>query len=218
MTAKGDFFPRRINDHVPDMQYAADVRFGGLGTILIPAPTARNAAGILNDQSIAAAGSTVTFVSADAGAKFGRTVEVVASGAATSDVTIKGKDYLGQPMTETLTLNGAVTVNGNKAFRWIDEVSWEATAATTIDVGWGFGLGLPYRLIEGIAEAVDKVAPTAGVFVAGAANSVVQTATTLDPRGTYYPEGANNPDGVKNFEVTALWDTSNLHGNAHFYA
>lgn len=223
MTAKGDFFPRRINDHVPNMQYAADVRFGGLGTIRIPAPVASDADGILADQSIAVAGSTSVFAAAfddqSVMSKFGRTVTVIASGAAVSDVTIKGKDYLGQPMTETLTLNGAVAVNGNKAFRYIDSVEWEATAATTIDLGWGFGLGLPYRLIDDVKEVVDGViANPAGVFVAGAAPGTVQTAVTVDPRGTYYPDGGVGPNGVRNYDITGLWDTTNLHGDAHFFA
>lgn len=223
MTAKGDFFPRRINQHVPDMQYAADIRFGGIGSIDIPAPVAADADGILDAHDIATAGSTTTFLDAFDAAemmgKYGRNVTVVASGAATSTVTVRGQDYLGQPMAEQLTLNGAVTVQGKKAFKYIDEIEYGATAATTIDVGYGNVLGLPYKFIQVDMESVDNAKPgTAGTFVAGLATDTAQSLTTADPRGTYTPHSSVVPDGSRDYKITALWDTSNLHGDAHFYS
>lgn len=223
MTAKGTYFPRRINQHVKLMQYAADVRFGGMGTIKIPTPLAADADGILNDQSIATAGNTGTFLSTyadsdDAMSKFGRNVVVVASGAATSKVTVRGQDYLGQAMSEELTLNGTTTVAGKKAFRWVDKIEWGATAAVTVDVGWGNVLGLPYRSLKILSELVDKVVPTAGTFVAAPAVGVAQTLTSADPRGTYTPHTSVVPDGNRSYELTFMHDTQNLHGDEHFYA
>jgi hypothetical protein len=76
-----------------------------------------------------------TFVADTADAPFGRNITVVASGAATSNVTVYGKDYMGQPMTESFTLNGATPVVGRKAFKWVDRITAGITAATTINVG-----------------------------------------------------------------------------------
>lgn len=222
MTAKGEFFPRRINSHVPNMQYAADVRFGGLGTIEIPNTVAAAASGILSALSIAVALTTTEFVdgfSGDKMGKYGRNVTVVASGAATSTVTINGKDYLGQPMTEVLTLTGAVAVAGKKAFKHIDSVVNGVTAATTINLGYGNVLGLPYRLIQSDLETVDKAKPaSAGTFVAGLASGTVQSGITGDPRGTYAPHSSVAPDGARDYSITGLWDVSNLHGDAHYSA
>lgn len=221
MTAKGDFFPRRINDYVPNMQYAADVRFGGLGTIRIPAPIVADPDGILAGVSIATAVDTTAFeatLTEDAMSKFGRNVTVVASGAATSNVTVYGKDYLGQPMVESFTLNGSTPVVGLKAFRYIDRITAGVTAATTIDVGWGARLGLPYRLIDAVKEVVDQtVAANAGTFVNAVAIGTSHSATTGDPRGTYQPHSSNVPNGSRNYDLTCLWDTTQLHGEPHFF-
>lgn len=222
MTAKGTYFPRRINMHVPNMQYAADVRFGGLGTIVIPAPVAADTDGIVDGQSIASAGEVTTLntlYSDEAMAKFGRNVTVVASGAATSTVTVHGRDYLGQPMLETLTLNGTTAVAGKKAFKTIDKVVYAATAATTIDVGWGNVLGLPYKTQKIISELVNKEVPdNAGTVVDGAATGHTASATSDDPRGTYAPHSSFVPNGSREYELTFMHDNENLHGDAHYYA
>jgi hypothetical protein len=222
MTAKGDFFPSRTNDHVPSMAYAADVRINGVGEIEIPALAAADTDGILDGTDIATAGSTTTFAAAYTGAealmgKFGRNVTVVASGAATSTVTVTGKDYLGQVMVETLTLNGTSAVAGKKAFRTITSIAWGATASRTIDVGWGDALGLPYKVFSLETNLVDRAAASgAGTVVAGVATSTTQTATTGDPRGTWTPHASDLADGSKTYQLRAYCDRQNLHGNAHY--
>lgn len=219
MTAKGSFFPRRTNQYVPNMQYAADVRKGGNGKIKIPALAAAAAAGILSAQSIAIAGNTsaflIAFTEAQMG-RFGRNVTVAASGAATSKVTVHGMDYLGQPMSEELTLAGAAAVAGKKTFRWIDRVDFGATAGTTINLGYGDVLGLPYKLIDNYTEIVDGVEATdAGTIVAG--SKAAQSATSAEPRGTYKPHTNNVPNGARVYELYGLFDDTNLHGNAHYF-
>lgn len=214
MTAKGEFFPRRTNQYVPNMQYAADVRKGGTGKIRIPAMPALDADGILAAEDIAVAGSTTTFaatLTVAAMAKFGRNVTAVASGAATSTVTVHGHDYVGQPMTEVLTLNGTTPVLGKKAFKFIDKIEYGATAATTINVGWGNVLGLPYKLLKAYTELVDNVVATsAGTFVAG--NNSAGTGTSADSRGTLAVHTNHAPDGSRYYDVEALFDESNLLG------
>lgn len=215
--AIADYFPQKINQHVPDMTYASDVVMEGPAHFQLGAPVALDADGILAAQSIATAGSTTTFASTytrDNMARYGRNVTVVASGAATSNVTVKGRDYLGQPMSESYTLNGTTPVAGKKAFAWIETITFGATAATTINVGWGDVLGLPYKTEALVTELEDGVAPTAGTFVAG--DETTPTATTGDPRGTYDPNTAC--DGAAVFELYAICDRTNLHGEAHFYA
>lgn len=225
MTAKGTFFPRRINDHVPNMQYAADVRFGGVGTIVIPAPATAAAikTGIVNDG----AGATYA-VDAENDAKFGRNVSIVASaavGSGTSVVyTIIGKDYLGQPMKETITIthaNGTTAIPGKKAFKWVDTIASDGggSDATTSIASWGVVLGLPYKSQKLLSELVNKEVPSnAGTFVDGAATGHTASLTSDDPRGTYAPHSSFVPNGSRAYELTIMHDTDNLHGDPHYFA
>lgn len=219
MTALGEYFPQGVNMHVTSMQYAADVELNGPLEVEIPAMDTADADCILDGQSIASATSTQTFnvlyvgTEAQMG-KFGRTLQYVASGAATSTVTVTGYDYLGQLMVETITLNGATAVQGKKAFRRIETVAWTATAATTIDVGTSVKSGLPYKALGALFELVDKAVPgTAGTLTVGVDT---QTATSDDPRGLYAPHSSVVMNGSRVYLVGYRPDRENLHGAAHY--
>jgi hypothetical protein len=54
---------------------------------------------------------------------------------ATSAVTVRGRDYLNQKLSEQLTLNGATPVVGKKAFKVIEKIDFGLTAGTTVNVG-----------------------------------------------------------------------------------
>lgn len=214
---EAEFFPDKVNLYVPKMHYHSDIEGAGLVRVTLGNPPAADADGILNDQSIATAGITyaasfLTLYSPTVMGKYGRNVTVVASGAATSLVTVRGVDYLGQPMTENFTLNGTTPVVGKKAFKKVDSVEYAATAATTIDVGWGALLGVPFAAIVHAATFKDGGTAT----LTGRVTTDPQTATAGDPRGTY--SFSNAPDGTRVFEVAYWADRENLHGIAHYYA
>ena len=209
---------RRVNNRVPDLNYAADVGIDGLCTVDIPACAAASATAILNATSIASpatsANPVATFSPTIMG-RYGRNVTVVASGAATSNVTVNGYDYLGQAMKESFTLNGATPVVGKKAFADIVNVSFGNTAGTTINVGTGNLLGVPYKVL-GTAiygELTSDATPTAGALVPGVAT---QTLTSGDPRGTYAPNTV--PNGTATYRFTCTMDRNQLHGAAQVIA
>lgn len=206
---------RRYNTYVPSAAYAADVIHAAPYQVDFLTPAAAVAAGILSALSIAVALTTTTLLSDTADAPFGRNVTVVASGAATSTVTINGKDYLGQPMSETLTLNGATPVVGRKAFKWIDSVVNGVTAATTINLGFGGKLGLPYRMAQVLSESGNGAAAAVGTLVAPDLTDP-QTATTLDPRGTYTPTTALNGTN-RIFASFVPYNVLNANGNGGLY-
>lgn len=209
------FRNRRYNSYVPACGYAADIIHMNQYQVAFGTVAASAADNILNDQSIASATSTTTLLDDEADAAYGRNVRVIASGAASSTVTISGRDYLGQPMTETLTLNGTNSVVGVKAFKWLDRVAWGATGGTTIDLGWGARLGLPYRASGIDVETVDGVSGTLGTFTAGSLTDP-QTATTADPRGLYTPNAT--PDGSKVIRaVMQVHNLLNTNGNGGIY-
>lgn len=214
---------RGPNYFVPDMKYSADVSENGMVRVDLGVYVTVDADGILDGQSINAAGSTTTFnvlYDDDNMGRYGRTVTVIASGAATSTVTVNGFDYLGQPVTETLTLNGANAVAGVKAFKEVREVEWGATASVTIDLGWGDRLGLPYRAVNTAIynELISDAAPTAGAIVAGLARTTTGTATTADPRGLYVPHASFVPNGTRDYTFSYFADVEALHGTAHYSA
>lgn len=187
----GSFRNRRYNAYVPACAYSAEVIHGAPYQVDFLTPIAAVAAGILSATSIAAAVDTTTFVTDTADAPFGRNITVVASGAATSNVTVYGKDYLGQPMTESFTLNGATPVVGRKAFKWVDRITAGITAGTTINVGFGARLGLPYRMSQVLSEVGNGSGAAVGTLTAPDLTDP-QTSTTLDPRGLYTPTTALN--------------------------
>lgn len=214
-----DYSQRRTNDFVANMAYAADAVHGQPTRMQLGEPVATDVDGILDGQSIAAAGNTTTFASAYSHSvmgKYGRNVVVVSDGAATSTVTVTGYDYLGQKIVETLTLNGTTQVVGKKAFKFIEDVAWGLTASRTIDVGWGNGLGVPYCIFKSVFEMVDDAEPSAGTVTVGLAKGTTATATTADPRGLWTPHASFLPDGSRSYVLGAWLRQGQLHGEAHY--
>lgn len=223
MKRVADFLSTRYNAYVPAMGYSAEVIHGAPVDVDFGTPAAASAAAILDDQSIAVALTQTTLLDYTSDANFGQNITVVASGAATSAVTVNGWDYLGQPMTETFTLNGATPVVGVKAFKTLKNVIVAVTSATTIDVGWGSKLGLPFVTTRVLGETADGVTAAAGTLVTGIRTDP-QTATTVDPRGGYTPTTTAN--GSKRLKAVCIIDNfvnatsgnGGLHGIRHYSA
>jgi hypothetical protein len=233
------YFPRRFNAYVPAMQYSASVVHEAPLEVNFGPALVSSATALLSAQSINAAidltsssllrdnvDPVVTAIADQypyGPSPFGRNLIVIASGAATSNVTVYGRDYLGQAMVESFTLNGANSVVGLKAFKYIDRVVAGATSSTTINLGVGTKFGLPYRASNVLAEMSDGArVSTLGTFVAGVTTDP-QTTTAGDPRGTYIPN--TTPDGAKYISAVILLNSGlnasgngGLHGIQHVAA
>lgn len=223
-----DYNPRRINRYVPGLQYAANVQPGGIYRASLGTPAVASTTNILAAQVRDSSGYTTTLLSTKSDARYGMNVQVVAAGAASSTLNIVGRDYLGQPMKETITLNGTTPVFGVKAFYWLDRVEWATTSATTVDVGWGASCGLPYatyRVLDetwvttasGVLTPQTIVATPIATASAGSAmtagtlmlpNNATVSATTSDPRGLYAPKCGGTAgasfDATKEIIITAV--------------
>ena len=225
----GQYHPRLINGYVPAMMGCAAVRHGAyiadFGT-----PCIANATGLLNAVADAstytlANMTTVTGFNATTGelndVPWGRCLQVVASGACTSVVTIKGYDYLGQPMSEDITANGNTPVIGVKAFKWILSIAITEGGSSTLNVGWTDKLGLPYATQGVEAEWGNGLNQSTGTLVASVMTDP-QTATTVDPRGTYDPTVALSSGATRiiaRFRATNFVNASGnggLMGIRHF--
>lgn len=79
-----------------------------------------------------------------------RNIKIVGNAAGIAgNVVIKGTNYNGDAITETIALNGITAVEGSKAFKTIMEIDLpiETHAGTdTASVGFGEKLGVPYKL------------------------------------------------------------------------
>ena len=192
--------------------------YAELGAPLVSGVAIMTAQSIAGTSAITALDATWTASDAQMG-RFGRNVTIVASGAATAVVQIRGRDYLQQAMREDLTLNGTTPVSGLKAFRYIDSITpVTGTGATTATLSTGGRLGLPYKFLALDVEFKNQAAAAnAGTFTAGLATTTTSTATTADVRGTYIPATVV-PDGVNTFAVRYFVDNNNAHGNAQYFA
>jgi hypothetical protein len=209
MQRVASFRNRRYNAYVPAMGYAADVIHGAAYEVDFLTPILSVATGILSAVAGTSGVAMTTFGTDTADAPFGRNVIVGAGG----NHTVRGKDYLGQGMAETI----AASTAGKKAFKWIDSI----TPAFTGNVTAGFGdvLGLPYRMSNVLEETVDGAESAVGTFVAGILTDP-QTLTTGDPRGTYDPTAVL--DGSKRimakfqpYNVLNTNGNGGLHGIQH---
>lgn len=195
-----DYLPRRINQYTPNCQYAADVVHGSsVHKAYLGNPAAGTQTDIATAQDLSTTGTTVTFSSNnESDAKFGRAVVVTGTGTSTGGGTgvVKGRDYLGQPMSETLTFTssaGGAVATTDKAFYWVESFENGSSALVAdIDFGWSDKLGLPYKAVKDIAETSKNRSTQAlteqslGTLVIGD-QVYPATATTGDPRGTYDP-------------------------------
>lgn len=211
MTAKGEYFPKRTRQYVPEMHFSADVAESGFGTIVIPSPSAAGV--VVMAGTVAATGFNnlnepdfIEPTEADF-SKYGRTLTVTADAA----IVIRGFDYLGQPIVENVATG--TDVKTKKAFAFVEGVS--AAVGTVVSIKTGGDLGLPYALVKEDKVLVDDVfVASAGTFTTY--TKVVQTATTAEPRGLYTPITAQVPDGSKSYAIHGWWLTKNLHGTPHF--
>lgn len=116
-------------------------------------------------------------------APYGAALSVVASGSSSSNINIKGFDYLGQPMMETVALSGTTAVATKKCFKYIERIEIPASTAVTITITRKLILGLPYRTTKILAEERDGNTSTTGQLIAP--TTVASTAVSVEPRGKF---------------------------------
>ena len=211
----GTFYPRRLSQYCPALTYCADVQIGDNGRVSFNAPVVSTPAYFLSAQSIASAGSLQAaslLNNATIDAPFGRPLTMVLSGAGAGTLIVDGWDYLGQAMSESCAYNGATPVLMKKAFKYIRQVTWTLVAATTINIGVGNGLGIPYKAIKVWTEEFNSVPiGTVGTLTSPDLTDPA-TLTTVDTRGTYLPTSTLNGSSI----LTATFEFANdinVNGN-----
>lgn len=136
-----------------------------------------------------------------------RVVTITTAAGDTAVYTVRGFDIYGFPMTESITANGATTVSGKKAFKYVQSVTPVGTVGATITVGTGDVFGFPIYSATFVIGATADVAiswngaaitATTG-YLAGVTTNPA-TAITGDVRGTYAVQSAS--DATKRLVIT----------------
>lgn len=216
----GTFHPRRVNQYVRAMQYSSDVNYNGFTRTDFGAPAVAATTNILGVTQIDTAKTFDLTTVAALDAPFGRNVQFVGGTTivAGSAITVRGYDYLNQPMSEVLTTVAGVTpVVGIRAFKYLTSVTFAANAGTpvatvTMSMGTGSKLGLPYRVIDGMTEVGNGVPrATFGTLVTGPFAQTSNAAGQADPRGTFTPNTPLNSVNTVSAHFTYANDLSGVN-------
>lgn len=108
-------------------------------------------------------------------------------------VTIRGGDWYGYPMTQTITLGAGVnTVNTTKAFKFVTSVTPGFTDTHAISVGTAdvFGFNIAIDVFADARIYWNGVQQLLATFIA--AVNTTPSATTGDVRGTFTPSSSSN--------------------------
>lgn len=140
-----------------------------------------------------------------AGSARALSVTAASIGSGTTAFTISGYDIYGVPMTELITANGTTTVNGKKAFKYVNNIVVQTAATSGTPAQCSFGVsdifGLPIRSDKweyldirwngcsaqtnaGWTAALSTTASTSTVDVRGSVNaSTLAVATVASTNG-----------------------------------
>lgn len=213
-----DFFPERVNCRVPGLSYAADMALGTPLRVEFGTP-ATSSGSAVGTWTLATAAQTITTgLPVTMTERWGRVLQMSGNGtAANATVTVNGRDYLNQRMSETFVLVSTTAQAGDKAFKYVDSVvaGSNANATDILRVGTRDEFGLPYSAVALVSSLMNGETAGAHTLVVRDATSPA-TATTDDPRGTITLSTAAN--GTRTFAAVVVLDTSQLHGIAHYAA
>lgn len=151
-----------------------------LGTALLGTDTR-----VLADTAMAS-GATTVVTSFAAQPDVPRNLTVKGNDAnVTGNVVIVGTNAGGEAITETIALNGASAVAGNKAFRTVTQITLPAYASAATErvrVGTGAKLGLPVKLSRNsvVAAFLGGVREGTAPTVAFSASALESNTVTLN--------------------------------------
>lgn len=212
-----DTWNSNVNMYVANCQFSADIDFmTGEFRCDFGAPVATSTNGVVAAGNMTGAGVFNAFV-ADYKSKlcpWGRQLAFSAGAATTNVISVLGRDYLGQPIRENITLNSATPVNSVKIYKSLDSLTFTGATATPFSIGWTDVLGVPYRTIAVQNWFESGVNATAGTLVAGASATVAQTVSSADPRGSVDFNTASN--GTMTCSIVGIADVSQIYGIKHF--
>ena len=131
------------------------------------------------DAAIVAESKTDSTKCYESDLDYGEVIAVAGGASDSREVVVKGEDYLGNQMSETITLSNATAVSGKKAFKKILSVTTTSGAAVAMTTT--AKVGLPFQTLS-LLKVITNGAEDSTAALTGFAQT--QTATSNDPRGT----------------------------------
>lgn len=188
-----------INSYDADGIVSSYVTTGAYANMLTD--TASVCKGALVSSALA---STVTF-------DVPRNILITASVAEAKNIYVYGKDEYGDDMVETITVSGSAVTSGKKAFKVITKLRTTAAFASTISIGSGNRIGLPFYIANAgkvLGVTVDGLSTGGYTLVAGHATAAAPSSTNgdADVRGTI--AFTTVPDNAKLFTVMMVVDAT----------
>lgn len=166
---------------------SADAAFHAHIQVTAAAAIAPAAASTLAATALTAAAQAIT--AAISSPAWPRSISITGNASGiTGGVTVKGTNYAGAAITETIALNGTATVEGNKAFEKVTEIDLPVqthSGTDTVSIGIGSKLGLPYLLAHNtviasyLDNAKESTAPTVTTDAANIDGNTISLATAL---------------------------------------
>ncbi len=174
------------------------------------APLAANATSMVSAHNLD--GTTLTTVTAQP--DFARNLQLVASGSTTSNVTITGKDILGNTVTETIALAGTTPVYTVHAFASVSSIVLPSVSSTTINIGIYTGLGLDSycdeNSFEDLANSAKRIHQQIWAAPAAASATAVHAAIST---AAVITTAITNPDFPRIVSITGAGASHGATGN-----
>jgi hypothetical protein len=220
----------RMSLYIPGMMYAHGVTMHGQSRIILGPliaannnaympPTSVNVAGVATVANGLITNANIT------DANFGRAIQYNMSASVTGTIITDGWDYLNQPMSEGLTFSAQTSIQGNKCFKTLRQITWTAMPGATLAAGASQGgrIGMPFRIIKILNEENGGV-PNVNIGNAQFTPLTPQTLVGPDPRGWYSINSGGSCNGVNIQTITAeccndvdpITGQGGLHGMPHF--
>jgi len=140
-----------------------------------------------------------------------RNVIVTASVAEAKNLYVYGTDEYGNDMVETITVSGSAVTSGKKAFKTITKLQTTGAWASTISIGSGNRIGLPFMILNKgkiLGLTIDGLATGGYTLIAGHATAAAPSSSNgdADVRGTI--AFTTVPDSAKLFTVMMIVDST----------
>ena len=192
-------------------QYGAIASFDADGIVSSYVATGAYSNMLTNTASVckgalvsSALASTITF-------DVPRNIIVTTSIANTIPLYVYGKDEYGEDMVETILASGSAATSGKKAFKVITRLQTTGAFASTISIGTGNRIGLPFYLPNAgrfLGLTVDGLSTGGYTLYAGHATTAAPSSSNgdVDVRGTI--KFTTVPDSAKLFTISMIVDSS----------
>jgi hypothetical protein len=124
---------------------------------------------------------------------------------------VYGKDEYGDDLVETILASGAGVTSGKKAFKQVTKMTTTKAFSTTVSIGTGKRLGLPFYLSnigKFMGLTVDGLSTGGYTLVAGHATTAVPSSSQndADVRGTISP--TTSPNASLRFSAMMVVDST----------